>query len=148
MKRINEVFKDYQASGNINTAIVESVVLKKKTKTLEMKISSDKYIDVKEFEGLNKFIRRRFALNDSKVSVKYAEGTVRKPIKEELHNIMASLGDQYPALKAVLNSSEYEVNDNVISINFKVPVSRFLKSMNYDKKIYSAVKTCMAQPIK
>jgi len=140
MKRINEVFKDYQASGNINTAIVESVVLKKKTKTLEMKISSDKYIDVKEFEGLNKFIRRRFALNDSKVSVKYAEGTVRKPIKEELHNIMASLGDQYPALKAVLNSSEYEVNDNVISINFKVPVSRFLKSMNYDKKIYSAVK--------
>ena len=69
MKRISEVFGDYQADGNINTAIVESVVLKKKTKSLEMKISSDKYIDVKEFESLNKFIRRRFALNDSKISV-------------------------------------------------------------------------------
>ena len=59
---------------------------------------------------------------------------------------MASLGDQYPALKAVLNSSEYEVNDNVISINFRF-LSRFLKSMNYDK-IYSAVKNMYSSAYK
>lgn len=141
MKRISEVFGDYQDSGNINAAIVESVVLKKKTKSLEMKISSDKYIEVKEFEALNNFIRRRFALSDSKISVKYAEGTDKKPIEEELHNIMLSLGEQYPALKAVINSSEYEVDNNIISFNFKMPVSGFLKSMSYDKKIYSAIKS-------
>ena len=48
MKRINEIFSDCGVGGNINTAIVESVVLRKKTKTLEMKISSDKYIEIKE----------------------------------------------------------------------------------------------------
>ena len=52
MKRINEIFSDYEAGGNINTAIVESVVLRKRTKTLEMKISSDKYIEIGEIEEL------------------------------------------------------------------------------------------------
>ncbi|NMC61172.1 MAG: hypothetical protein GYA51_17590, partial [Candidatus Methanofastidiosa archaeon] len=69
MKRINEIFSDYEASGNINTAIVESVVLRKKSKRLEMEISSDKYIEIREFEGLNRFIRKRFALEDSIIAV-------------------------------------------------------------------------------
>ena len=47
MKRINEVFSDYKSGGNINTALVESAVLNKKINTLEMKISSDKYIEIK-----------------------------------------------------------------------------------------------------
>ncbi|MBV7271578.1 DNA polymerase III subunit alpha [Clostridiaceae bacterium UIB06] len=141
MKRINEIFSDYEAKGNINTAIVESVALSKKTKILEMKISSDKYIEIGEFEGLNKFIKERFSLEDSKIAVKYAEGTSKKPIEEELKKIVFSVSDKYPALKAVINNSEYEVDENTISFNFKIPVSGFLKTMDYDKKIYKAIKS-------
>jgi DNA polymerase III subunit alpha, Gram-positive type len=141
MKRINEVFSDYEARGNISTAIVEAVVLSKKTKTLEMKINSDKYIEVGEFDRLNKFIRERFALEDSIITVKYAEGTEKKPIEEELQNIVFSVADKYPALKAVLNSSEYEVDQNTINFNFKMAVSGFLKSMDYDKKIHKTIKS-------
>ena len=140
MKRINEIFSDYEAGANINTAVVESVVLNKKTKTLELKISSDKYIELREFEGLNKFIRERFALKDSRIAVKYAEGTYKKPIEEELENIISSLADKYPALKAVVNNSEYEVAENIINFNFNMAVSGFLKSMDYDKKIHDAIK--------
>jgi DNA polymerase III subunit alpha, Gram-positive type len=140
MKRLNEIFSDYRAEGNINTAVVEAVVLSKKTKTLEMKISSDKYIDVREFERLNKFIRQRFSLNDSKIAVKYADGTDKKPIEEELKNIVFLVADKYPALKAVLNNSEYEVANNAINFNFKDAVSAFLKAMDYDKKVHEAVK--------
>jgi len=140
MKRINEIFSDYKTGGNINTAIVEAVVLSKKTKTLEMKIISDKYIEIREFEGLNKFIRERFALEDSIVTVKYADGTDKKPIEEELKDIVFLLSDKYPALKAVLNNSEYEVDENTINFNFKIAVSGFLKSMDYDKKIHKAIK--------
>ncbi|MBC2581760.1 DNA polymerase III subunit alpha [Clostridium sp. DJ247] len=140
MKRINEIFSDYEAGGNINTAIVEEVVLSKKTKTLEMKISSDKYIEIREFEGLNKFIRERFALQDSIVTVKYADGTNKKPIEKELKNILFSVADKYPALKAVMSNSEYEVDKSTINFNFKVAVSSFLKSMDYDKKIHKAIK--------
>ena len=140
MKRINEIFSDYKAGGNINTAVVESVVLSKKSKTLEMSISSDKYIEIKEFEYLNKFIRERFALNDAKIAVKYIDGTHKRPIEEEIKNIVTSVADNYPALRAVLNNSEYEVADNTINFNFRMAVSGFLKSMDYDKKIHKAIK--------
>ncbi|WP_352420401.1 DNA polymerase III subunit alpha [Proteiniborus sp.] len=140
MKRINEIFSDYEARGNINTAIVEAVVLRKKTKTMEMKISSDKYIEIREFERFNKFIRERFALEDSIVTVKYAKGTDKKPVEKELKNIIFSLTDKYPALKAVLNNSEYEVVEGTINFNFKIPVSGLLKTMNYDKKIHEVIK--------
>lgn len=140
MKRINEIFSDYEARGNINTAIVEGVVLSKKTNTLKMKISSDKYIEIRELEGLNKFIRERFALKNSAVSVKYAEGTDKKPIEDELKDIIFSVENKYPALKAVLNNSEYEVVRNTINFNFKTAVSGFLKDMNYDKKIHEVIK--------
>jgi DNA polymerase-3 subunit alpha (Gram-positive type) len=140
MKRINEIFSDYKAGGNLNAAMVESVVLSKKTRTLEMQISSDKYIEIRELEGLNKFIRERFALEDSVFTVKYADGTDKKPIEEELKNIVFSVADKYPALKAVMNDSEYEVAENTINFNFKVAVAGFLKAMDYDKKIHKAIK--------
>ena len=36
MKKINEVFSDYKSEGTINTAIVEKIKLKKKSKILEI----------------------------------------------------------------------------------------------------------------
>ncbi len=135
MKRINEIFSDYEAGDNINTAIVEEVVLRKGTKTLEMKISTDKYIEAGELESLNMFIRERFSLEDSKITVEHAPGRSKKPMGEELKNIVLTLADKYPALKAVLNNSEIEVTGNTINFNFKVLVSDILKSMDYDKKI-------------
>ncbi len=135
MKRINEIFSDYEAVGNINTAIVESVVLKKGTKTLEMKISSDKYIEAGELACLNKFITERFALNDSKITVEYAMGMDKKPTGEELKDIVLTVADKYPALKAVLNNSEIEVSEDTINFNFKILVSDILRDMEYDKKI-------------
>jgi DNA polymerase III subunit alpha, Gram-positive type len=140
MKRINEIFSDYKAGGNLTTAMVEGVVLSKKTKTLKIRISSDKYIEIREFEFLNNFIRDRFALEDSIIAVKYAEGTDKKPIAEELKNIVFTLAEKYPALKTVVNNSEYEVAKNTINFNFKIAISGFLKSMNYDEKIHKAIK--------
>jgi DNA polymerase-3 subunit alpha (Gram-positive type) len=141
MKKINEIFSDYNARGNITNALVESVVLSKKSKKLELKISSDKYIDIKEFDGLNRFIKQRFALNDSVISVNYADGTDKKPIEEEIKNILVSMSDKHPVLKTVANNSEYTVENNTINFHLKVAVSGFLKSMNYEKQLRENIKT-------
>ena len=140
LKRINEIFSDYNAEGSINTAIVEGIVLKKKSKILELKISSDKYIDIKAIKGLNKFIRERFSLNDSYITVEYAEGTDKKPIEEALMDITYSMADKHPLLKSVMNNTEMEVIDNNINLNFKIVASDVLKGMGYDKKISKAIK--------
>ena len=142
MKRVNEIFSDYEAAGNINTAIVESAVLNKRNRTIELKLSSDRYINVREFEGLNNFIKDRFSLEDSVITVNYAEGTERKPIGEEIEDIIFLVAEKYPALRAVLtNDSEFEITENTININFKIGVAGFFKSMNYDQKIQAAIKS-------
>lgn len=141
MKKVNEIFSDYECDGNINTAVVQSVTLRKKTKILEMEISSDKYIEMIELESFNEFIKQRFSLNDSKIAIKYSDGINIRPIEEELKNIVLLLENKYPALKAVLNKSEYEVVGNAINFNFKVPAAGFLKIMEYDKKINAIIKS-------
>ncbi len=140
MRRVNEIFSDYIVSGNINTATVESVVLNKKSKTIEMKIISDKYIEISEFEHLNKFIRERFGLNESTITVKYDDKTDKKPVEEELPSIISSLKGKYPALKSLLINSEYEVDEDTINFSFNSAVSDILKGMNYDKKIHETIK--------
>jgi len=140
MKRISEIFSDYKSEGNIGTAIVEAAVLKKKSKIMEIKISSDKYIDVKEIERFNEFVRKRFLLNDSETSVEYALGTNKKPIEMELRNIVLSISNKHPVLKGVIKDTEFEVKNNTINFNFKIAVSNLLKSMGCDKKICKAIK--------
>ncbi|MVX66695.1 DNA polymerase III subunit alpha [Clostridium chromiireducens] len=140
MKKVNEAFSDYESSGNINTAIIKSVTLRKRTKVLEMEISSDNYIEIGEIESFNKFIREKFDLSDTKITVKYTDGVTIRPIEEELKNIVYSMSNKYPALKAAVNNSEYEVIGNTINFNFKIPVSGFLKTMSYDKEINKVLK--------
>jgi len=140
MKRVNEAFSDYKLGGNINTAFIESVSLRKRTKVLEMEISSDNYIEIGEIESFSNFIKERFELNDSKITVKYTEEVKIRPIEEELKNIILSMSKKYPALKAAANNSEYEVVGNTITFNFKIPVSVFLKTMEYDKEINKVIK--------
>ncbi|SDH48378.1 DNA polymerase III subunit alpha [Desulfosporosinus hippei] len=141
MKHINEIFSDYEAQGNLNTAIVQAVVLTKSTKTLEMKISSDKYIETREIEALNRFIRERLALDDSIITVVYPEGTQRKPLEEELKHILSVLANKHPILNGALRSCDYEIAENHgIKFTFKTAVSYLLKARGYDKKIQEAIR--------
>lgn len=139
MKRIKDVFSDFKLGDNISIAIVDDVVLSKNTKTIEMKISSDKYIELRELENLNDFIKKRFGLNECKIVIQYAHGTYKKPIEEELKNIILHLANKYPALKSVLKNSDCEINENQISFKFKSAVSGLLKAKGYDKKIQEAI---------
>ncbi|MHC1682619.1 MAG: DNA polymerase III subunit alpha [Clostridiaceae bacterium] len=141
MKSVNEIFSDYETNGKIKTAIVESVILIKKTKCLELELSSDQYIDIREIDGLNKFIKKRFSLEDSLITVKYGEGIDKKPIEEEILSIIHLIADKSPVLKAMVNNCEFEVNETTINFKFKASVSSFFKKMNYDKQIHNAIKT-------
>lgn len=140
LRKINEIFSDYQVEGNISTATVQAAVLKKKSKVLEIKLSSDKYINVKEIEGLNTFIKKRFSINDSEISVEYTDGIDKKPIEKEIKDIIYSMSAKHPLLKAVIKDTEFEVKDNTINFNFKIAAACLLTSMGYDKKIAKEIK--------
>lgn len=141
MKSVNEIFSDYESNGKIKNAIVESVTLIKKKRCLELELSSDQYIDIREIDGLNRFIKQRFVLEDSLITVNYGDGIVKRPIEDELINIIHLTSDKSPVLKAMINNCEYEVRENTINFKFKAAVSSFFKKMNYDKQIHNAIKT-------
>ena len=52
MKKVGEVFSDYKLKGSIASALVENVKVKKRSRIMEMEISSDDYIELQEIEDL------------------------------------------------------------------------------------------------
>lgn len=141
MKKVKDIFIDYKIGETLGDAIVEGVVVTKETKTLEMNISSDKYIEDKELENLNMFIRNRFLLNDSKIMVRYSNSIEGKPIEDELDNIVVILSEKYPVLKAALSNCEYEIINDTIIFNFRTIVSDYFKSNGYDKEIQGVIES-------
>ncbi len=141
MKKVDEVFSDYSGIGiNIKDAIVEGVVLKKKTNIIEIKISSDKYIMANEIHGLNNFIKNRFMLRESKIEIDYSENVSKKPIEEEFTHILDLLSEEHPYLKAAINNCNYYINEKSINFKFNLVVSNTLYDMKYDVKIQDAIK--------
>lgn len=141
MKRINEVFSDFNTGSNISTALVESAVLKKKSKTLELAISSDRYIEIQEIEELNNFIKRRFYLEHSKITVNYTEEVKMKPIEEEIKNIISYVSNKHPFLRVAVNNCDYEISGNTITLKFRVPVSTMFRDLKYDREIREGIKS-------
>ena len=141
MKRINEVFSDFNTGSNISTALVESAVLKKKSKTLELAISSDRYIEIQEIEELNNFIKRRFYLEHSKIAVNYTEEVKMKPIEEEIKNIISYVSNKHPFLRVAVNNCDYEISGNTITLKFRVPVSTMFRDLKYDREIREGIKS-------
>ena len=141
MKRINEVFSDFTTGSNISTALVESAVLKKKSKTLELAISSDRYIEIQEIEELNNFIKRRFYLEHSKIAVNYTEEVKMKPIEEEIKNIISYVSNKHPFLRVAVNNCDYEISGNTITLKFRVPVSTMFRDLKYDREIREGIKS-------
>lgn len=141
MKRINEVFSDFNTGSNISTALVESAVLKKKSKTLELAISSDRYIEIQEIEELNNFIKRRFYLEHSKIAINYTEEVKMKPIEEEIKNIISYVSNKHPFLRVAVNNCDYEISGNTITLKFRVPVSTMFRDLKYDREIREGIKS-------
>ena len=141
MKRINEVFSDFNTGSNISTALVESAVLKKKSKTLELAISSDRYIEIQEIEELNNFIKRRFYLEHSKIAVNYTEEVKMKPIEEEIKNIISYVSNKHPFFRVAVNNCDYEISGNTITLKFRVPVSTMFRDLKYDREIREGIKS-------
>ena len=71
MKRINEIFDDYNAAGSIGDAVVQAVLIRRKARIFELEIQSDQEIRSDERETLSEWIRQKFALNKVQIRIEY-----------------------------------------------------------------------------
>lgn len=96
MKKINEIFSDYNSGENISSALVEGVTLKKKSNVLIIKIKSDKFIEPSEIEELNDFVKARFMLRDAMIDIDYSEGVIKKLTEDDFMDIISALSKNHP----------------------------------------------------
>jgi DNA polymerase-3 subunit alpha (Gram-positive type) len=71
MKRISEIFDDYNAAGSIGDAVVQAVLIRRKARAFELKVRSDQEIGSDERETLSEWIRQKFALNQVQIHIEY-----------------------------------------------------------------------------
>lgn len=141
MKKLGEVFNDYESGGTIRCAEIEKVTLRKKSKALELKITSNQYIEIKEIERFNNFLKERFLLNDAKVLIKYTEDVNKKPIEEEIKEIVRALSMKHPFLRGAIKTCEYEIKDRNINLIFKLEISHILFDLKIHKEIEDFVQS-------
>lgn len=134
-------------SSSVSRALIEKITLYKSSKTLEMKISTEKYIDDEDIENLNSFIKDRFFLDDSRILVEYKGGENQNPY-ENLEDIISSISDKYPSFKALVTNCNYEIEDGAINFKFKTPASELLNSMNYDEIISDEIRKFIGKSYK
>lgn len=140
-KKVGEIFSDYKTSSNIKYAIITALNVLKKTNTLQVVISFDEYIEIKEIWNFEKFLRERFQFEHIDIKIDYHEKVEKKSIKEEWKNIIAYMSHKYPLTKPMLLlKSDIEVTDKELHIKMHIKGADFLKAKKTDKELQKVLK--------
>lgn len=135
-KLIGEVFSDYRTDSNIKDAIINSINLIKKANVLELNISSNEYIEIKELWYLEKFLKERFQFSNVDMKISYFENVTIKPIEKEWENLICYMVHKYPLMRPmILLKSTIEVQKNKIIVNMKIKGADFLRARKLDREL-------------
>ena len=141
-KNIKEVFKDYNSTSfELNAAIVEEVNLYKKRSILELKINSDKHINIKEISQLEQYIEKRFQIKEASiiVNLKNTENSSNS-IQEEWEDIIEYIARKHPIAKAFLKGSNIQIENKTIKVSLRLSGKEFLESNKFNEVFSKIIK--------
>lgn len=141
IKKVGEIFSDYNTNSNIKYAEVIGLNVVKKINTLEVILYFDEYIEIKEIWYFEKFLRERFQFQNVDIKIKYHDKVEKKSIKNEWKNIIAYMAHKYPLTKPMLLlKSDLEVENQEITIKMHIKGADFLKAKKTDKELIKVLK--------
>lgn len=141
IKKVGEIFSDYNANSNLKYASVMGLNVIKKENKLQVALYYDEYIEIKEIWYFEKFLKERFQFEQIDTIIKYHEAVKLKEIKEEWRNIIAYMAHKYPLMKPMLLlKSDVEVVENEIDIKMHIKGADFLKAKKADKELQKVLK--------
>lgn len=141
VKTIGEIFPDYKEESNIVLAKATNLSLKKSTKTLQITIESNQYIEIKDIWFFEKFLRERFNLEQVEFIIQYDEGSKVKNVQDEWENIVCYMTHKHPLLKPLLLfKNKPDFIENNINITLKMKGKSFIKAQKLDTKLEHLIK--------
>ena len=145
-KKVGEIFSDYKTNSNIQYASIKSMNVIKKTNTLQVILTIDEYIEIKEVWYFENFLKERFRFNHIDIEIHYDEKADKKSITEEWKNIIAYMSHKYPLAKPMLLlKSDVEIKEGTIYIQMHIKGAEFLKAKKTDKELQKTVKNLFGQ---
>ena len=140
-KKVSEVFSDYKQESNITNATIQQMNLIKKVNVLEMKISSDEYLELKDLWFFEQFLRERFQFANVDVKIQYSDQVKINFIEKEWKNLIAYMVHKYPLMKPmILLKSTIEIEQNNITVNMKIKGADFLRGRKLDRELERVIK--------
>ena len=140
-KKVSEVFSDYKQESNITNATIQQMNLIKKVNVLEMKISSDEYLELKDLWFFEQFLRERFQFANVDIIIQYSEDVKINSIEKEWKNLIAYMVHKYPLMKPmILLKSTIEIEQNNITVNMKIKGADFLRGRKLDRELERVIK--------
>ena len=137
-KTIKEVFKDYTEISEICNAQILALDLYKKSNTLDIKIKSDKKINIKEIASFEKFITNRFKIENVKTQIQYTfELFSDEEIKNDWEDLIVFMGEKFPLTRAILSKSKIEIDGNKLNVSLLVKGKDVLNSRGFDRALSS-----------
>ena len=148
-RKIGEVFSDYNQESNIKNARIQTMNLIKKSNVLEMNLSLDEYIEIKELWFFEQFLRERFQFSNVDMKIKYSEEVDIKPIEKEWINLIAYMVHKYPLMKPmILLKSTIEVSEKNIDVKMKIRGADFLRARKLDRELERVIKNLFGKDYK
>ena len=126
-KQLKEIFKDFNYNSYILNSKIQDINLYKKKNMLEIKIETDRIISIKDINAFEKYLTKRFLLQDVSIIVKYEEG-IDADFISEWENILEYLSYKHPLTKALLKNSKIEIDNNKVNINLPFSGSDILNA--------------------
>ena len=129
---VKQVFSDHSKGSNILDASIENVNLYKKTNKLEIKLKTDKKINVGEIYYFEEYLKNQFKINTVEIKFIYTVD-IENTITDDWENIEKYLAKNFPLIKTILQGSRVELEGNTVYVVLKSTNSSFLHSYNIDK---------------
>lgn len=131
LKRIKDIFKDYEIDAQIKDAIIENIDLFKKQNKLQVNIIFDQKVNLKELESFEKYLKDRFKIDLICITIKY-KNEIEYDMEEEWNGIIKYIAKKYPFTKKILDNSQITIEQKNIKVILAVKGEDFLYGRKFD----------------
>ena len=147
VKKLKEVFKDFNINSYILNSKIQSINLYKKQNRLEIELEIDNKVKIKDIGAFEKYLIKRFMLDEVIIKIKYEEN-VENNFLDEWNDILDYLSYKHPLTKALLKNSQIQIVENKININLQYTGSEILYAQKIDEILSDIIERFFSKKYK
>lgn len=134
MQKVKDVFSDYlNKDENIYNADFLKANLYKRSNRLEVCLTSNEKLSIKEVSNFEDYIINRFKVGSARIEIQYVDTDIEPTIEDDWSEIVTYMSKKEPMTRAILRNSSICVMDNNIKVDLKVKGADLLRSKKFDK---------------